>query len=315
MKSVMRLVSVFAISALLFSACSGNSDVDAKQTVKDAMTNSNTVKSAEYDYKISAKVVDSEAAGSFDISLSGVYDMSDFSKVALSAIFDASMEDTSAGVQTVSGELRVLDNVAYGMLTKAPDLAALIDPEFQSKYVNKWFSMAIPQQYIDQLQNYSELSEEGEADAELTAEEKEIKDLIANADYIAGAKFEGSEDGLDKYSIDLDEEAIIKLAVTLSEKDGYTPSAEEQAELKTTLSDLSEGLYVWIDPATNLVNRFTGQFDVPVDSNDATAGHVTISLDLGMSNLNGEVNVEMPEGAEPFALGSLLGAPAVPVIN
>ena len=45
MKSVLRYVSIVSISAVLFSACSFGADEAAKETVKDAMKNTQNVES------------------------------------------------------------------------------------------------------------------------------------------------------------------------------------------------------------------------------------------------------------------------------
>lgn len=312
MKSLLRYVSIVSISAVMLSACSMGVDQQAIDTVKEAMTNSQNVESGEYDYNVTISSTDPEQPLDMTMSLSGAYDVSDFANALFSMSFDASLTDPTFGEQSVVAEVRVVDSTAYFTLEEVPAMAALLDPEFETKFVSKWFSMAIPPEVMAELEKLDGLGRE-DFEGELTEEEKEIRDLVMNAEYIENASKVGSEDGMDKYSIDIDEDSIVALLEEVSIMQGYTPTEEEKANMADTVDALSENLTVWIDPETNTATRFAGTLEIPMDYDDPTLGSLVMEFDLGMSNVGGEVSIEAPEGAEEYDVNALFGLGGIPL--
>ena len=304
MRSLVRFVSIMSISAFVLSACGSGGDAAATQTVKDAMVKSQEVKSGEYEYHIVADVVDSELGGSFDVMVSGVVDSRDYENLIFSMAVAGTVKDPGLGDQNFDLEVRVVENIAYGIINESPAALALFMPDFEEQYGKKWFSFELPAEVVEQFKTL-DASVDDEVE-NLTPQEQAIRDIILNAEYVESAKSEGSEDGMDKYSVDLDEDVIVDLMVQFSEIDGYTPDEKETESLEEIIDGME--VVVYVDPATGIAVGFEGEFVLEIDENDPSAGTVEFTFTAMMSNLGEDVELEAPSESEPFDIESLFGS-------
>ena len=228
-----------------------------------------------------------------------------------------------------SFELRLTDNVAYGQITKLPDLGALLfgttegsTAETTNQVVNKWAALDFNalQQYLQDTKNQPGLAEEQKASidaglAVLTGAQsnnqemmEQVVELAKKHNLIAVKAVLPSEtlDAQAMYHYDL----VINKAnvfpfwkdvMTLFAPDVYNSMTSEEltqaeTELNSALAQVQLGAQVWIGKKDYYLHKFIVTVTPDVGN---TSGNPAITMDVHFKDFNTSVDVAKPEGAYP----------------
>ena len=276
------------------------------------------VKSAEFEVKMSGEIepTDDVTASSlgvpgkidFEMNLSGAYDNNLKEDVKFELSLDAGGSLEEGEEENFSGEMRIVNNTLYFALTGLSDFGGQVPTMFVTPYLNKWWAMVLPDEYMSVFQTYA-----GD-ESEMTAEEKKLMDLVENTEFFKNIEYAG-EDELDgsavwKYNVELDQEAMIDYMKESSKiygaDTGLTDAdVDEIAEMYRSLEFEGE---IWIAQEDVTARKFSGEMDL----SGLEGIEAEFDFDYRIWNLNGEVAVEVPADAEVFdPLALMMGAGAM----
>lgn len=302
MKTLKFLLPLVLIVGL-FSGCGEKEpDMLPEEVVDQGLDNVIDITSASYELTFTGDAVAlAEGVASMSIkgSLGGVFDKKDVNNPVFSMKIDGVAEKES-GNQTVGGELRIMSEALYFILTKLEGLGQTGDM-YYGMLGGKWWQVP--------MQN----PEEGGADYNeiLNAQQEQYKNLIKNANLLKNIKyidtkkvngtkayhysFELDKDGLAEYSV----QSALASGVTLDEASEKTMREEAAASLE--LINLTGEIWVSVDMMT--IVKIAGNF-----SHKNLAGAALDSdFEVNLNNINGDVSVETPTDAILFDASSLLG--------
>jgi hypothetical protein len=176
-------------------------------------------------------------------------------------------------------------------------------------FKNKWWSVPVPAEVYEQNQLTSWLSLPSDSE-ELTEEQKQLHELYASSDFFKTIDLAGTEsvEGVKstKYEVTLDGEGIFDYAVTYGEISGNPMSVQDQEDLQSALETTDLDLEIYVAVKDKYLSKITADIEVE-SSDDDRPGRMNISVDFVFGDFNGPVQVEVPEDATLFDIGSFLG--------
>lgn len=317
----LNFVTLVVLVAVSFSACSwfgGEKEASVKygEEVAEGISNLTKVKSASYDLTMSGKVEsanpDVDGFETLDLLLSfiGAYDNGDRAnpKFSMEVAIAGNMDDKEE--EKAYGELRLVDGSLYFVISELSNFDGQIPKEMTEPFVGKWWSLPLPAEYLSSFNTYS-----GE-EAQLTPEEKELKELFESTKFLTEVEYKGEETVgetvSNHYRGTLDKEAIVNFVV----ESGKIMGTLKEQDTTTTRDSITKGLEkiamsgdIWVGKEDKIARKWQGNF-VYEDS------ELGISADFDMTytvdNLNESVELEVPESAQPFDFLSLLSGGAAP---
>ncbi len=310
MKNLRFVVAGFLISLFVFSGCSwfsGQDDETAK-AVQDAVNNLADIKSANYKFNIKgdfAERLSAEEKISVDLKLDGAYDFKDLKapEFLMSLAFTANPNGkASLSPQSGSGEVRLTGGVFYFVLSNLSDFdgefpKALIEP-----YIGKWQSIAVPEEISKEIVFFGD-------EANMTPEQKQLKELFEKTMFYKNVKFVGDEKLGDvdtaKYKVELDNEALTDYMKEVAKITGGNMTDENLEEFKKQLDETKISGEVYIGKTDKTLHQFVG--NVSVSNSEIAEGSFELEVSYFIDNLNGEVKLDAPEGAAEFNPMALLG--------
>jgi|GEM_PF-2174237 hypothetical protein len=244
------------------------------------------------------------AAGSLSFTSKSSYDSRDPANFKDVAVISASLGSLSA-----SGEIRILDNTFYGVLTKAPSLSFL---PTSSSYENKWFSFAYKNSSGQTVESPLQAVSPVNTDIfnKLTEDQKtHIYDLSRNARLIKSVKKLSPEvvGGEMSYNFlfDLDREGINSYLASLKEyintigKDDSALSAFDPTSFTKELDQIKDfSGEIWIGRNDKLPHKVMMNFGIQPDP--AKDEQIKISLVGIFSGWNQPVLIVAPVSSVPF---------------
>lgn len=316
----MLKVGVLALATLtILTGCTwfgAKDNTAAKEAVRTAISNSFKVKSESYDVLLDGSVTPAkdakaqfqEAKGNADFS--GVYDtrVKENPKFTLKADVKGTIDGGKE--QSVAGEMRLSDKNFYFSVSKfsvdgVPDIykAAI------TQFMNKWWVIALPPE------SFASLSNSSVDDKDLTPQQKQIRDLIAKTDFFKNITDEGADKVGDvtaeKYSVELDKVALKNYVTEVAKINGQTTQQTDLDQFDKLMALVDFKGNVWVSGDDKMLRKAEGQL---VISAGVETGNMAMNLKAAytVGDLNKDVKVEVPAGAEKFDLNKMLGAPAVP---
>lgn len=313
----LKFVTLALITAVSFSACSWfggegeeEANVQYSEDVQEGISNLTKVKSASYDLTLSGKIEsgdpDTDGFENMDLLLSfiGAYDNGDRAnpKFSMELAVAGSVDDGAE--EKAYGELRLIGGNLYFVLSQLTNFAGEIPAEMVTPFIGKWWSIPLPPEYISSFNTYS-----GD-EAEITPQEKELTGLFESTKFLTEVEYVGEEtvNGAKSghYKGTLDKEVIVDFVVasgkimgTLSDEDSETT----RESMNSSLEKITMSGDIWIGMDDKIARKWQGNFVYEDSEADLS---VDFDMTYMVNNLNESVELEVPEGAEPFDFLSLL---------
>ncbi|MEK7673524.1 MAG: hypothetical protein AAB373_06595 [Patescibacteria group bacterium] len=316
MAKVMGLILSLAIVA---TGCrsGGGHDETAAAELKAAMTNNQSVKASEYTMNLKGtanvqeKADDDEVNLEFDIGLSGIANAKDPKNPQFSMKIAGTGSLNGGDDESAEGEVRVANNKVFFTLAKLSDFdqdamtMAMIQPS-----LGKWWYVALPAEIVAEMQKYDYSDDE----SKMTPEQKEMKELFDKTDLMKNVQKGGEEDfnGVKtvKYTAELDKEAFMTYVKEASKIAGEAIPESELAEIDRVLDIGDVEIKVWVATEDQTVRKLSAEFDVSEgkDQEEMEKFDLALTFEMTQSNLDGDLSVEEPEGAQLFDLmGMMMG--------
>ncbi|MDA1060183.1 MAG: hypothetical protein O3B47_00115 [bacterium] len=311
----MKILKVLVLSlavATLLTACGsgGGPEKSPEDVVSEGISNLIDVNSAEYAMStdITFNLAEPEPGLPFtefllDLGISGAYDNTDRENPEFSFKINGNGTIDDGEEEGLAGEVRMTGGNVYFMVSSLTSFQDQIPVAFVEPYFNKWFFAEIPAEFTEILQAYS-----GEDDSELSEQEKQMKDLVKNSSFFKDVKYNGTGNvgGVNsyRYEVDLDPNGIVEYTKGVNEINGLaTLSESDESELRDVLVGMGFDGEVWIGIDDRTIRKFAGNLEV--EDLEDSEGSLDLEFSYELSNLNEDVDLEIPEGA--LDVMSLLG--------
>lgn len=306
--SMFRAGVLILATITIFAGCGAKDEKEAQEAVKTAMSNTYKIKSGDYVFAVDGKMTASnENAGFKELSgslgVSGVYDANNVTDPKFTMVVDAKGSADGGEEQSLKAEVRMVNKNFYFMVGNLEFAAAGPYSDMVTPFLSKWWFAEMPPEAIEGFSVYGD-------DADLTPEQKQLKALAEGTMWFKNVKDEGDDnvDGAEatKYSVELDKEALKKYVIESSKFGDVELSEEDIKETEAALDLLEFSGDLWVSKNENVVIKLQGALSLKADEKTDNVG---FALDTAYSstNLNGAVNVAVPEGAEKFDPLATLG--------
>lgn len=305
MKKRTTLASI-AMSFLMISVLAGCTTVAPQQqqppkppeeTIKNGIKKFTEVTSYSYELAANADITDAEIGKiKFDGTMTGAVDIKDPKDPKFTLKIDGSGSDGSQ-TGSASADIRLGKEAVYFNLMKL-DIGEEL-PEELTTYMSKWWKITLPEGVLDELS--VSLPQGGEA--EMTPEQKEMKELLDNTQFFSNPTYVGMEDVKGEqsyhYTVVLDKKAFMDFMKKAAEIEGQVVSESEMKDLELALEADIKG-NVWVGSTTEVLNKV----DLTVTAND---GSGSISFSFVVGDVNKPVTLDTPADAEEFPVEEILG--------
>ncbi len=299
------------VTLTILSGCGGpKNDPKAQEELQKAMVNSYNVKSGSYSMKLSGQVTadkNAKAEAEFkelngSIDLSGVVDVRTSGDTKFTLKIDGKGSVNGEKEQSVGGELRVAEKNAYFSLNKLevdsmPDLykAAV------AAFLNKWWYIALPADAIKGF-NAAAIDEK-----DMTPEQKQLKELVEKTKFFKNVTDMG-EDKVGslvatKYSVELDKEAFNSYLAEVSKISGQS---RDLGDFNKFMKSVEFKGSAWVSKEDKMFRKLEGKATIAPSEETANAS-MKFQIGFLQDDLEKDVKVEVPAGAELFDLGKILG--------
>lgn len=313
-KLSMKKLSLFLVTALVLTGCMGSKGPDKapEVVVKEAMMNSVKIKSGDYKIAVEGVMENPSLKEDVDVkmNMSGQYDMKDLKKPQFSLMLEGSgklnTEEKKGEEQKMKAEVRVTGSSVYAVLNEVTDFEGGLPMAMVQPYLNKWWSIAIPEGELDSLTMYSWDEENADPKA------KAMRELYENTMMFKDLAYDGEEDGNYVYTWTLDEEAVIAY-ITKANEIMETGTEADVASLQEGLGYVDVTGKVMITKDTMMVAGMEGDVKIAPKAEGEPSGNFTFTYMI--SNTNGDVVIEVPADATEFDpmmfLGGMMGPAAM----
>lgn len=307
-----KISAMVLASVLVLVGCSKGGDEAAREAVQTGIDNFNKVQTADYELTLDGKVtMSAEAAGGeagdvdIKLTLSGVSDNDPEAPK-----FSMAGEGEAGGMgENVSFDfdVRYVNDKLHFSLGSLEGMNDPLAAGMISSFLGKWWYLPLPSEEM------TKYSFQNVPDAELTPEQKQLKDLWEKTELVEEAKVVGDEDlngtAVTKYSVDLDEEALQEYIEESSKISGQELTKSDVGDMKEFFGLVSFEGEVWIGKDDQTVRKMAGKLSIEDDGSGVTG-----EFDIAMSfdNLNGDVTVEEPAESQLFDIFSMMGGGAIP---
>ncbi len=273
------------------------------EVVKEGVKNLYEVNSGEYEINLKGEAVGAEGMTpqniDFDVNLEGIFDYSSkiLPKYTMrlngAAIVDGGSEES------LSLELRLDNENMYVYISEVPSLDGALPAEMVELFADQWWSLPIPEEAKAAAQAAMEEADAG-MERELTAEEKQMKELVENTTFFGNLKFKGTEKvaGVDsyRYSAELDKEALKDFMTSAASMQGQVVSSADIENLNAMLEATYLPVDVWVGVEDLILRKVEGVMEVTPED----AGTMDLEFELVLSSLGEDVEIQSPQDAQEF---------------
>ncbi len=323
-KEKLSLISGVLGVSLLLAACQpapiSLEGKDPGEALQEGIKKLSDIDSYSYDVTINGDLKGPEgmppAVVEFDLSIDGGIDLSDPMDLRMTLMLAGGfMADADGADAKIDFRLNS-DSLFVNVMELTGQGSAVIPDEMKQEIVGKWWSLPIPPEALQELA--ASLPQGG--DENLTEEQKQVKELVENTQFFKDVKMVGAEkvNGEDstKFTAILDKDAFADFVVKAAEIEGTTVSEDDLAEVKEGLELIEFGGDMYISNSSGILNRVKATLTFKEDTETAEQNPTgTVTFDFSISDVNKEVSVDAPEGAEEMPiealLGPMLGAPTM----
>ncbi|MCC6643590.1 hypothetical protein IT411_02470 [Candidatus Peregrinibacteria bacterium] len=217
--------------------------------------------------------------------------------------------EMSADADGGTGELAFRmnkDAIFLNLMSLEGKGSVAIPEEMKAQFINKWWTMPIPPEALEQLS----MSMASGSEANMTEEQKQMKKLVEETKFFKNVEYKGMEsvNGEQSYHYTgmLDEAAFSEFVAKASEMQGQTVSETEKADMMKAFEfmDFSGDFYVGKD--SGALNKGKGTITFK-QNEDKSSPSGTVTVEFVISNINKPVTVEVPADAQPIPMEALGG--------
>ncbi len=310
-KNVLRAYGVgslliLALGAIFVLSGCGSAAAPAKpanDVIKEGMVKLMEVKSGTYETALNIDLADEESGPmKFNLKASGLLDRTDAEKLQMGLKMDGTGE-ASGQSGSLAFELRLNSEAMFFNVSKV-DVKDMPLPDGVQKYLAKWWKYTITEEMKEQIKT----SVPNASEAEMTPEEKQIKELVAKTDFFK-AEYKGTKDVKGEssylYAVTLDKDATVDFLAAVAKIQGEEPTETEIAEMKTAFASVSVTGEITVGTVSGVANSFKGTVKVDKGQDVTTTG--TIVIDASLGGINKPAAIEAPAGAEEFPAEEFMG--------
>ena len=294
MKKLITAVSVMFLSTVILTGCVGSPTAPTtspEEMVKDAFANSMDVKSHSYKATIDADVTVDEQSLTGTMTLEGEQDMSvpEAPKFTMAIEFSGATADYPE--QSGKAELMMDEDVVYFVLKSITDFDGNLPEELVAAFLGQWYFMPLPEDSLSQL-------------AIATDEEmlEEAKQLFMDHFFLTNIEYSGTEGSDYKYTADFDKEEFIEYMKASAELSEQVVTEAELTQMREGLDAVEIDSVLYIDSEKVLLSGWDGAVTFDVEGNNGT-----VDFEIGMSDFDKAVSIDVPDGAVEFNPMMLLG--------
>ena len=305
----MKFAAAILAFATFFTACSSGAapTETPEEMVSQAFKNAYNIKSMTYNSTVEGVVKDSAGTSfkeaEFEGTLSGVMNATDPASLKISFKVDGSGKMDDNEKQYVSAEIRMTKEALYAFISKLPDFGEQAPKEMLAMFMNKWWQIPLPEETASQFML------PGVDDANMTPQQKQVKELLEKTNFLKDLKYEGTEkvngDNTYQYSGKLDTEAVKNFAIEAGKIQGQEPTAEELKQMEEMLQKLNVDVELWIGQEDKLIKKSAGVLTMA----PSETGSLEVKFESVIDKINEDVVMEIPEEATLFDPMQFLGVP------
>lgn len=305
-KSLALVVSTMVI----FSGCSflkeKEPELVAGDVVQEGLINLTDVKSANYeldvDFFISGDKADLGLENlDFNLNMSGAYDNTDRANPEFSLKLTGNGSLDKGDDESLSGEMRLTNGNAYFTLSDISDFDGQMPKELIAPFLDQWWFIALPPEFIELFQTYAGSSEE-----DLTEAEKALKELFEKTSLFKDVEFDGSEKigGVDSYvyDVNLDKSAMTDYIAESAKLSGAPLTSTDLEAMQAVWQTIDFSGKVWIGKDDMTMRQISGKSSI----DDLEGVSMDFEMTYTLSGLNEDVAIEFPADAND--LGAFFGA-------
>jgi hypothetical protein len=304
MKKIQSSLVLFAfvLSSFALSGCFLDKapETPPQDVVKEGMQNFSKIKSGVYEISLKGAAVGAEGVTpknvGFDVKFGGVFDGNDAKHPLFSLKADGNVTVDEQKPQLLNAELRINKENLYAFIQNVPNFDNAIPSELIAMFASKWWQVAIPEGTFEKIKLPTTAVDE----ANLTPEEKQIKELINNTNFFTNITYDGNEkiagENCYRYTASLDKKAINDFSVKVSEIQKTQITPEQVAQLNAFLDTANMPAKIWVAKSDNTMRKVEGTLQLK----PANAGSIDITFSFTASDLNKAVTIEVPKDAVKF---------------
>ncbi len=312
-------VSIFIlVGILVLGGCRAKDptpppEEDLSDLLREGINNLTMVKSAEYSFSINGDI--KAAPSSLDVynfvnlsvegTLDGAYSVLNLEDTLFSLAFGLVLQKDAEKEENVGGEMRLLDDTLYVVLSEISDFEGDIPLEEMEDFIGQWWYIQLPEGSLNEMLALYKDEEY------MTPEEKQLKELFEETDMFKEVEYLGMETvggvRARKYSASLDDQALIDYMIKAGEITGEPLDATDIEEISTFLNNIDFSGHIWIGEKDNIFRKYSGILagkNIAEGLEDLTIEFV---MDFELSRINEVVSVPAPEDSLEFDPLMLLG--------
>ncbi len=315
MNKIFTFLVAGAATCMLFAGCQPVAGPSADQAPEDVLqegiTKLSDVTSYTFDVGVNGALKGPEGETPedviFDMAMGGGIDVTDPQDPRLNFTLEGNFQADADGANG-KFEFRMNNEALYANLIELTGTGAISIPdEMRDQFINQWWTLPVPPEALEEL-----ASTLPQGDANLTEEQKAVKELVENTKFFTDVEFVGTQDVLGEksshYKGSLDKDAFVTFIEKAAELQGAAVSAAEVADIKAGLEMIEFTGEMYVGNKSGILNRIKGSLVIKGDgSGDTPTG--TIEFDMAAGDFNEPVEIVAPDGAMPVPL-DLLGAGA-----
>ena len=312
-----KSIFLIAFSSLFLVACFGSNveepEASPEEVIKEGIKNMSNIDTATYDVEMKANFINKDPnVDEFDEmelegSFSGKYDFVDLSDSKFSLLIEMIATLNKSNKEKMNAEIKIVDNNLYFAINEISDFDGELPVEMFSSFLAQWWYMPIPKENMDALIAYANNEDEN-----ISPEEKAVQELLDNSFVFKNVEYLGGEKVKNQtalhYAAKLDKKALRSALVETAEIMGETVLESDLEQVDEFLKMVELDIELWINEENKTLVKVA--LDGTIEEPNIMLVELTGSYTL--SNLNEEVDIDIPEDANMFdPLSLLMGASAM----
>lgn len=307
------VLGVFLSGILLFG-CSQVSQRPPQEAIRDGIKKFLEVSSYSFVASVNGDFSTSQGEGPKNVKLSmntkGAFEGKDTKDLHLNLQLDTNVTADNSKVDG-SFEIRLQKDMVYFLISKLSTTPEQGQNPF-AQYLSKWYNIQIPAEFMKQLEDISAKN----TDAQLSPEQKQIKDLYEHTNFLTNPVLAGTEDingeSSTHFKADLDKKAVVDFAKKVAEIQGTKTTQADLDQFQAFLDKLAVStIELWIGNSHGYLDQVQVNFQSQPHLSEQQNG--TLTLKATFSDFGKPVTIEIPKDSVPFPVLDFFLGPSVEV--
>lgn len=302
--SMRRFISglgVLTLSMVVLSGCEQAPPVgqNPEEVIREGFVNLVDVTAYSFEAEVNGDITDATGGDvKFDVMMDGAIDVTNAADPKIMVAMKVNADGADGG-GSAEGEAKVNKESVYFNLMKLDLKTEGGVPDQMQEFVNKWWSIALPEGTFDQLT-------EGVPTAVSEEERAALKKALAETSFFTQPQFVGTENVMGessyRYAVTFDKKAFVDFTKKVAQEQGEQVSEADMQQALDELENVEIKGDIWVGVDSKTIHQFKGEL---VSKDPQAPGTVLIRVTIG--DFNKPVTLTLPTDAAEFPLADLLG--------